>query len=184
MRPSYRLASYSGIPMPASAPMRPPSAPIAPAPASAATIGPAAINGPSPGIASAPMPVSQPRTPPAMPPAATPVVAPSGALVFFSCAKSLVPSFSGKSTEMSVLRKPALRRCSTASSTAARLEINAKRRRILSCHKCSFSPSPQPGPVWIGAAAYGYARRGPIAARPMLRGTFLHRGFPNACGEG
>ena len=50
-------------------------------------IGPAAMNGPTPGIASAPMPASSPSVPPMAPPAAAPVVVPSGALVCFSCAK-------------------------------------------------------------------------------------------------
>src|SRR5262249_26770834 len=59
MRPSYRFASYSGIPIPTSAPATPPTAPPTPIPASVATSGPAAMNGPSPGIASAPMPPSQ-----------------------------------------------------------------------------------------------------------------------------
>src|ERR1700688_3451900 len=39
--------------MPISAPVSPPTAPPTPTPASAAIIGPAAINGPKPGIASA-----------------------------------------------------------------------------------------------------------------------------------
>src|SRR6266516_928974 len=46
------------------------------------------------------------------------VVAPSGALVPFSCAKSLVPTFSGNMTEMSVFRNPSVRRASTAASAA------------------------------------------------------------------
>src|SRR5687768_6925079 len=54
--------------MPTNTPSSPPSAPPAPAPARAATIGPAAINGPMPGIARAPIPASQPNVPPmAMP---------------------------------------------------------------------------------------------------------------------
>ena len=44
-------------------------------------IGPAAINGPTPGMASVPTPANQPRTPPSIPPVAAPVVAPSGAFV-------------------------------------------------------------------------------------------------------
>ena len=47
-------------------------------------IGPAAISGPTPGMASAPMPTSQPSVPPSSPPAPAPAVAPSGAFVFFS----------------------------------------------------------------------------------------------------
>ena len=53
----------------------------APAPAMAARIGPAAMNGPRPGIASEPIPASQPRAPPRTAPVTAPVVAPSGALL-------------------------------------------------------------------------------------------------------
>ena len=52
---------------------------------------------------------------------AAPVLAPSGALVFFSWAKSLVPALSANSAEISVLRKFACRKASTASSTASRV---------------------------------------------------------------
>jgi hypothetical protein len=52
------------MPIPTSAPVRPPTAPPTPAPASAAIIGPAAMNGPRPGIASAPIPASHPKPPP------------------------------------------------------------------------------------------------------------------------
>ena len=48
--------------MPTSAPVSPPAAAPAPAPASAAMIGTAAMKGPTPGIASAPIPTSN-RTP-------------------------------------------------------------------------------------------------------------------------
>jgi hypothetical protein len=65
-------------------------APAAPAPASAATIGPAATSGPMPGIARAPMPTSHPRTPPTAAPAPAPVTAPSGAFELISWARSLV----------------------------------------------------------------------------------------------
>ena len=51
-------------------------------------------NGPSPGMANAPMPTSQPKAPPTTAPVPAPVAAPSGALVFFSWAKSFVPTFS------------------------------------------------------------------------------------------
>src|SRR5689334_22917625 len=53
-------------------------------------IGPAAMKGPKPGIASAPMSASHPNVPPTTPPAVAPVAVPSGAFVFFSAAKSLV----------------------------------------------------------------------------------------------
>src|SRR4029453_13421207 len=66
-RPSYRLASYSGMPMPTRAPTRPPTAPPTPRPASAPMIGPAAMNGPTPGIASAPMPPNKPSRAPERP---------------------------------------------------------------------------------------------------------------------
>jgi hypothetical protein len=71
------LASYSGIPIPTSAPARPPTAPPTPAPARAATIGPAAMKGPTPGIANEPIPTSQPRIPPSTAPDPAPAVAPS-----------------------------------------------------------------------------------------------------------
>src|SRR5262249_37217220 len=83
------------------------------APLSAAMIGPAAMNGPRPGIARVPMPASHPRTPPRTPPDTAPVVAPSGAFVCCSCAKSRVPSLSGNSTEMSLPVNRAVRRSST-----------------------------------------------------------------------
>ena len=47
--------------MPTSAPTNPPTAPPTPTPASPAMIGPAAINGPRPGIANAPMPKPGPQ---------------------------------------------------------------------------------------------------------------------------
>lgn len=62
----------------------PPTVAPAAAPLRAAMSGPAAIKGPTPGIANAPIPASRPKVPPRMPPVATPVMAPSGALVFFS----------------------------------------------------------------------------------------------------
>ena len=103
-RPSYRFASYSGMPRPTSAPSNPPTVPTTPTPASAVIIGPAAINGPKPGIARAPIPANQPNAPPTTTPVPAPVAVPSGALVCFSCAKSFVPWFSGNKTETSVLR--------------------------------------------------------------------------------
>ncbi len=80
-RPSYCLASYSGIPTPINAPANPPTHPPMPIPASPATIGPAATNGPKPGIARRPTPASNPKVPPITPPVVTPATAPSaGAL--------------------------------------------------------------------------------------------------------
>src|SRR5438445_596973 len=66
------------MPMPTRAPTRPPTAPPAPAPASVAMIGPAAMNGPTPGIARAPTPARRPRVPPITPPVTAPVVVPVG----------------------------------------------------------------------------------------------------------
>src|SRR5271169_1254995 len=113
--PSYRLASYSGMPSPTRAPVTPPTAPPTAAPLSAAMMGPAAMNGPTPGMANAPIPASQPSAPPKTPPVTPPVVAPSGALVCCSCAKSLVPPLSGSSTEISLLEKLSAFNCSTIS---------------------------------------------------------------------
>src|ERR1043165_5762178 len=101
------------MPIPISAPVMPPAAPPIAAPLKAAIIGPAAMKGPAPGMANAPIPANQPNAPPNMPPAPAPVAAPSGALVFFSCAKALDPHLSGKSTEISLLEKPAALRLST-----------------------------------------------------------------------
>src|SRR5262249_16570745 len=64
-------------------------------------------------------PQASPELLPMAPPVAAPVAVPSGALVFFSTAKSFVPLFPGKSTETSVSRNPSLRRASTAYSTSA-----------------------------------------------------------------
>src|SRR5580704_3492233 len=113
--PSYRFASYSGMPIPISAPVRPPAAAPPAAPAKAAMIGPAAMKTPSPGIAKAPIPTIQPSAPPRTAPLAPPVAAPSGALVCCSCAKSLLPCLSGKRTEMSFSVKPAALRLSAMS---------------------------------------------------------------------
>src|SRR5262245_6919919 len=92
--------------MPTSAPVIPPTAAPTAAPLSAAMIGPAAMNGPTPGIASAPIPASHPKTPPTAPPVPAPVAAPSGALVFFSCANSRLLALSGNKTEISLGEKP------------------------------------------------------------------------------
>src|SRR5271157_4718990 len=51
-------------------------------------------------------------------PVPAPAVAPSGAFVFFSCAKSFDPTFSGNRTEISVFRNPAVFRASTPLSTS------------------------------------------------------------------
>src|SRR5258708_5418109 len=91
-RLSYLLASYSGIPMPTSAPARLPTAPPTPTPASAATIGPAAMNGPTPGIASEPIPTSHPSTPPTTAPGPAPAVAPSGDRAISNLRTSLLRS--------------------------------------------------------------------------------------------
>src|SRR5437870_3806247 len=102
-RPSYLFASYSGIPIPTSAPARPPTAPPTPAPARAATIGPAAMKGPTPGIASEPIPTSQPRIPPSTAPDPAPAVAPSGAFDALWVPSSRLLTDSGSSTATSEL---------------------------------------------------------------------------------
>src|SRR4051794_17708859 len=117
--------------------MRPPRAPPAPTPARAPIIGPAAMNGPRPGMASAPMPASQPRVPPTTAPLVAPVAVPSGAFVFFSAAKSLLPWLLCISTEMSVLRKPSALSSSTARSTCARSRYNPYTAVFLPAMRCS-----------------------------------------------
>src|SRR4030095_6674440 len=94
------------MPRPIKPPTRPPVvAPIA-APLRAAIIGPAAMNGPTPGMARAPMPASKPSAPPAKPPLVAPAVTPSEAFVDFTWPKSPVPDVSGRSTEISEAAKP------------------------------------------------------------------------------
>src|SRR5262249_57260461 len=51
----------------------------------------AAMSGPTPGIASVPIPARSPRVPPSKPPATAPVAVPSGALVDFSVPMSRTP---------------------------------------------------------------------------------------------
>jgi hypothetical protein len=79
------------------------------------------MKGPMPGMANAPIPASQPSVPPMTPPVPAPATAPSGALVFFSWAKSRVESLSGNRTEMSSLEKLALFSRLTMSSACARV---------------------------------------------------------------
>jgi hypothetical protein len=81
-------------------------------------IGPAAMNGPTPGIAMAPMPARSPSAPPRMPPVVAPVAVPSGAFVCFSCANCFVPWRSGSRTEMSLFEKPDWTSDPTARSAA------------------------------------------------------------------
>ena len=98
MRSSYAFASYSGIPRPTRPPTTPPAVAPAAAPLSAAIMGPAAINGPKPGIANAPIPASNPTVPPMAPPLTAPVVAPSGAFVALTAPNSGVsPEFGPES---------------------------------------------------------------------------------------
>src|SRR5664279_587309 len=61
--PSYRLASISGMPRPINPPAIPPTAAPTAAPLNAATIGPAAMKGPTPGMANAPIPAIHPDAP-------------------------------------------------------------------------------------------------------------------------
>ncbi len=75
------------------------------------------MKGPRPGMAREPMPANQPKAPPSKAPLPAPTVAPSGAFVCFSWAKSFVPAFCGKSTDMSVFRNPSAFNRSTARST-------------------------------------------------------------------
>src|SRR5664279_2162329 len=93
------------MPRPMSPPAMPPTAAPMATPLNAATIGPAAINGPTPGMASAPIPAIQPNAPTTAPPVTAPVTAPSGALVCFSCAKSWLVPLSANKAEMSLLEK-------------------------------------------------------------------------------
>ena len=88
------------MPTPTSAPMVTPPAPAPrPHPPAPQRCGPAAMNGPIPGMPRAPMPISQPRTPPTTAPALAPVAAPSGAFVCASCASDLLPGVSCINTE-------------------------------------------------------------------------------------
>src|SRR5271165_75002 len=111
------------MPIPTRAPVTPPTAPPTPRPAKPATIGPAAMNGPRPGIASIPMPAKTPSAPPIAPPVVTPTAVPSGAFVAFSVPMSFgPPRLSGRSTEISLVGKPARTRLSVAFSTATRVK--------------------------------------------------------------
>jgi len=69
-------------------------------------MGPAAMNGPSPGMANPPTPASKPSVPPIAPPAVTPVAVPSGAFVCFSCANCSELWLSGNRTEISSYENP------------------------------------------------------------------------------
>src|SRR6185369_758610 len=69
-------------------------------------MGPAAMNGPTPGMASVPMPASQPSAPPTIPPVVAPVAVPSGAFECFSWPRSRDPRVSGNRTEMSSFENP------------------------------------------------------------------------------
>src|SRR6266481_2453229 len=62
------------MPIPTRAPVIPPIAPPTPTPANVAIIGPAAISGPTPGIAKAPIPASNPSVPPNTAPVPPPAV--------------------------------------------------------------------------------------------------------------
>src|SRR5580765_1511267 len=104
------------MPRPINPPAMPPTAAPTAAPLNAARMGPAAMKGPTPGMAKAPMPAIHPNAPPMTPPVPAPVTAPSGALVFFSWAKSRLVSLSGNSTEMSLLEKFAVLSRSTICS--------------------------------------------------------------------
>src|SRR6185436_12909820 len=84
------------------------------------------MNGPTPGIASEPMPASQPSAPPSNPPVLAPTAVPSGALVASVWAKSRVVVVSGKSAEMSSREKPAA--CKSATMDSAWLRVFATQK--------------------------------------------------------
>jgi len=82
-------------------------------------MGPAAMNGPTPGIANMPMPANHPNAPPMTAPAPPPATAPSADFVPFSWPNSFEPRFWGISTDTSVFRNPLARSLSTAASAAS-----------------------------------------------------------------
>src|SRR5580704_6191516 len=63
--------------------------------------------------------MNQAAAAPTTAPTAAPIPAPAGALVCFSCAKSLAPWFSDERTEMSVARYPCFCKTSMTSVTVA-----------------------------------------------------------------
>jgi hypothetical protein len=81
-------------------------------------IGPAAMKGPTPGIARAPIPANNPSVPPTTAPVLTPAVTPSGAFVAFSVPISLEPRFSGIKAEIFEAKNPSLISLSVAKSAA------------------------------------------------------------------
>src|SRR5580700_6739338 len=101
-----------------SEPIKPPTAPPTPNPARPAMIGPAAMKGPTPGIANIPTPASRPSAPPRTAPAPAPAAAPSGALVAFSVAIGREPRFSGSRAEISEGENPDFINLSVAESAA------------------------------------------------------------------
>src|ERR1017187_5204710 len=66
------------MPRPINPPAIPPTAAPTAAPLNAAIIGPAAMKGPTPGMANAPIPAIHPNAPPMTPPVPAPATAPSG----------------------------------------------------------------------------------------------------------
>ena len=100
-------------------------------------MGPAAIKGPTPGIASAPIPASTPKVPPITPPVVTPAVVPSGALVSLTCANSFVLLVSGSRTEMSPTRKACRDQGVNRSFSMVTRTIDSKDRSVFTSHVCS-----------------------------------------------
>ena len=74
--PWYLIASNAGILMPMIDLVNPPATAPTPAPAKVAMMGPAAISGPTPGIASIPRAIRQLRVPPRTMPLPPPTAAP------------------------------------------------------------------------------------------------------------
>ena len=117
-----------------SAPVNPPTAPPTPIPAKAAMMGPAAINGPTPGIASEPMPASKPRVPPRSAPAPAPAAAPSGAFVAFSAPMSFEPeSFRKKNRNIGDWEAGPREQIRGPFHTLSR-RVNPENRCFFACH--------------------------------------------------
>src|SRR5580765_1911176 len=106
MLPSLTLSSYrvaSGSDRPNATKLREivPTVALKTTPLKEATTGPAAMKGPTPGMASGPISATQPNTPPTLEASAT---AP-GPLVFLSCTEFRVSYVFGNRTETCLLEK-------------------------------------------------------------------------------
>ena len=110
-----------------------------PSPARVAIIGPAAMKGPSPGNASAPIPANHPKAPPIRTPEPAPAVAPSGAFVDFSVIRSLGPrAFRGTAAPTTI----------PPSSDSISNDPPASRMR------CRRIATPNPDGAWAGALKF------------------------------